>query len=322
MSVFANDFRHLNKDDEKLIKEFFDGYNYDGAAYTYIATYIWSTSFCISWEIIEGYLCMAGTTCTDPTADVFMSMPLVRGNSEPDERYRSEYEPESLKTAILKCREKFAEAGKPFIFTSIPGHLIPVLKDAFGDDIDFVHGDDWDEYIYLKEKLIDLSGRALHKKKNHLNFFLRNYEFEAKPIANVERCDILKLASAIKDFKSQDPDEVADLEGEFMAMEQILDIIEEGCDRVYGVGIYIKGNLEAFAIGEVISENMAAEHFEKANDQFRGLYQLVCREFCKLLPESVVYVNREEDMGLPNLRQAKEALKPDHMSERYSAIIK
>ena len=66
----------------------------------------------------------------------------------------------------------------------------------------------------------------------------------------------------------------------------------------------------------------AAEHFEKANSAFRGLYQLVCREFCLTLPEEVIYVNREEDMGLPNLRQAKEALKPDHMAERYIAVLK
>ena len=70
-----------------------------------------------------------------------------------------------------------------------------------------------------------------------------------------------------------------------------------------------------------MSEDTAVEHFEKANDDFRGLYQAICSEFCKNLPEEIVYLNREEDMGLENLRHAKEALKPDHMEEKYSGCF-
>ena len=44
-------------------------------------------------------------------------------------------------------------------------------------------------------------------------------------------------------------------------------------------------------------------------------------EFCKHLPYEVVYVNREEDMGLENLRKAKESYKPHHMAEKYSARL-
>ena len=66
---------------------------------------------------------------------------------------------------------------------------------------------------------------------------------------------------------------------------------------------------------------MAAEHFEKADDDYRGLYQVICSEFCKRLPEEIVYVNREEDMGLENLRKAKEALRPDHKEVKYGGCF-
>jgi hypothetical protein len=39
------------------------------------------------------------------------------------------------------------------------------------------------------------------------------------------------------------------------------------------------------------------------------------------LSEETVFVNREEDMGLPNLRQAKEALAPCRMEERYTWLL-
>ena len=365
MSIFANELKNATEQDAELLRAYFRGYDYRGAGYTFISNYIWKSSYCVSWEIIEGYLCLSGARCSegDENGWSFMAMPMIiakdssilaDASSEGAEpiRYRSDYEPESLKCAILECKDRFDEAGKPFVFTSIPGHMREILIDAFGDDIEFEHGVDYDEYVYLKEKLITLSGRALHKKKNHLNYFLRNYEYEARPIREVDPEDILALAAKIRDYKAQDEDETEDIENEYEAISQTLEILftpvdgtaaggdtaagtaenaggvlrpcgsGEGECPIYGVGIYVKGVLEAFAIGEIISDTYAVEHFEKANDDYRGLYQLVCSEFCKQLPESVVYVNREEDMGLPGLRQAKEALKPEYMEERYEAKIR
>lgn len=344
MSVFVNELSSVTPGGMELLRKFFRGYDYRGANYTFIANYIWRDSYCLSWEIIDGYLCMAGSICREDDEEgdfTFMAMPLIMSAEDAksvDEFYRSEYEPESLRRVILECRDRFENKGKSFVFTSIPGHMLDILREAFPGEgeIEFDHGRDYDEYVYLKEKLIDLSGRALHKKKNHLNYFLRNFEYEVKEIREVDREDILALAAEIRDYKAQDEDETEDIENEYEAIEQMLNILftpvsETGELRpcgsgpddcpIHGVGIYINGKLEAFAMGEVITDTYAAEHFEKANDSFRGLYQLVCREYCKQLPESVIYVNREEDMGLPGLRQAKEALKPEYMEERYAAKI-
>lgn len=349
MSVFKNDLKDITEDEIRLHKKFFRGYDYRGAGYTFIAHYIWLDTYCVSWEIIDGYLCLSGTRCGSKDGEPYMIMPLIMtpedaasckaegGAQDKDATmYRSAYEPESLRRVILECERRFRDVGAELDFSGVPGHMRDILKAAFPGDgeIEFYHGEDYDEYVYLKEKLIDLSGRALHKKKNHLNFFLRTYEYEAKPIREVDPKDILALSAEIRDYKAQDEDEEEDIENEYKAIERMLELLDyskanqypcgrgEGECPIYGVGIYIKGKLEAFAIGELISHDMAAEHFEKANDSYRGLYQLVCREFCKELPENIIYVNREEDMGIPGLRQAKEALKPDHMEERYYADIK
>ena len=368
MRVFTNDIKEIKEKDIEILKSFFRGFEYRGAGYTFISHYIWKDSYCVSWEIINGYLCLAGTKCGKEDGESFMPMPLImkpedkeRLIAEASDRgvtsgsvstssvtleaikdIRTEYEPKSLRIVILECEKRFFEAGRPLCLSSIPGHMLDLLREAFPADgeIEFIHDEDYDEY--------------------HLNSFLRNYEYEAKSIRDVDREEILALAAEIRDYKAQDEDEVEDIESEYAAIVEILNLLAgedtgnlssansansnniqmsdseingeakglkpcgngEGDDcPIYGVGIYIKGKLEAFAIGEVISETMAAEHFEKANDEFRGLYQLVCREFCKQLPESIIYVNREEDMGLPGLRQAKSALKPEHMEERYTAEI-
>lgn len=369
MSLLRNDLREINEADVALLKKFFNGYDYRGAGYTFLSHYIWKDSYCVSWDVMQGYLCLVGTKCGKEDGIAFLAMPLIMKpedkaeiiqasksgaynfaiSTDTCETIRTEYEPVSLREAVSECQKVFEEQGRPMMFSSIPGHMVDIVKEAFkdadGSYPEFEHDEELDEYVYLKENLITLSGRALHKKKNHLNFFLRNYEYEAKPITHENKDDVLALAAAIRDYKAQDEEEAEDIENEFMAISQILNVMEakdeephNGGDHVEdeasrdsiickeecpvrGVAIYINGRLEAFAIGEIISETLAAEHFEKANDDYRGLYQLVCREYCLHLPESIVYVNREEDMGIPGLRQAKEALKPDHMDERYTVIL-
>ena len=140
-----------------------------------------------------------------------------------------------------------------------------------------------------------------------------------RPIDKTMLPEIMELVRDVKEGKDYDADELESLHMEEEAISEVLKFA--GDQNVYGTAVFIDGKIEAFAIGELLSEDTAVEHFEKANDKFRGLYQLVCSEFCKSLPKQVEYINREEDMGLENLRHAKEALKPNHMEEKYTACF-
>lgn len=306
MSIFSNSFSNVTPEDRALMNEYFKGYDYRGANFTFLSNYVWREMYCLSWEVIEGYFCMSAGRCDAEERDAIMAVPMTKDGT---------YNPETLKRCIEICCEKFAAEGIDFALGSVPGHMVEIIQNAMPGVFDAEHIRDLDEYVYQKEKLITLSGRALHKKKNHLNFFLRNFEYESKPLSKDMQKDILELTARIKEYKEMDPEEVDDLEGEYDAIVDMLDHLED--PDVYSVAIFVKGHLEAYAIGERLSDVMVVEHFEKANGAYRGLYQLVCREFCMSLPEEIILVNREEDMGLPNLRQAKEALKPEYMEERY-----
>jgi hypothetical protein len=84
----------------------------------------------------------------------------------------------------------------------------------------------------------------------------------------------------------------------------------------------IDGKIQAISIGGKINKNTVTVHVEKANTEYRGLYQLINNEFCKHLPEDITLVNREEDMGILNLRKAKLSYKPVWLEESHIGIFK
>ena len=172
------------------------------------------------------------------------------------------------------------------------------------------------DYLYSAEKLMSLSGKKLHKKKNHLNSFLKEYEgrFEYRTICCSDRDDVWKF---LEKWRIQKGQEVEDhLDPEVEGIHEILN----NCS-VFDVrmgGIYVDDKLEAFSIGTFNpTEKMAIIHIEKANPDIRGLYQYINQQFLIHEFADAEIVNREDDMGLPGLRRAKESYDPIGFARKY-----
>lgn len=315
--IFERAFDNLSEEDINLLNSYFDGYDYKSSGHTFIANYMWRNTHKISWQIIGDYLCIGALGELDPEEDkrYFMSFPLTRTGS---------YDVESLRETLLEAKKLFHAKGQDLYLSLIPKSLVPYLEECFPGKVFVEHDRDEDDYIYLKEDLINLSGRKLHQKKNHLNFFLKNYEFayeEAKPedageiMAYIESKNEYKLGETPEEWK-----EILEMETE--AIRELLKFLGKGL--LSGV-IRINGRIEAVTLGEFAKTNSKETvlvHVEKADDRIRGLYQAINNEFCRRLPEETIYVNREEDMGLQNLRQTKLSYKPVMMGEKYFAIIR
>ena len=119
--------------------------------------------------------------------------------------------------------------------------------------------------------------------------------------------------------------EVPAHEMELLKMEeQAMEDVFRNIEAVgYSAGaILIDGKIEAVAIGGKLGKNTITEHVEKANTNFRGLYQAINNEFCKNVASKAKYINREEDMGIVNLRKAKLSYNPVKLLEKYIGIFK
>ena len=61
-------------------------------------------------------------------------------------------------------------------------------------------------------------------------------------------------------------------------------------------------------------------HFEKADIHVDGSYSAINQFFAASLPEEFLHVNREEDLGIPGLRQAKLSYNPEKVLMKTEAV--
>lgn len=178
------------------------------------------------------------------------------------------------------------------------------------------------DYVYDADKLRTLSGKKYHKKKNHLNSFLKNYEgrYEYREIDCDSKDDIIKFLDKWKEDRSIE-DEYNRVEYESLGIKYVL----ENCHmlKMRICAVYIDDAMEAFSIGSYNSTDKTAYiHVEKANPEIRGLYAYINKEFIiKGFPDAL-YVNREDDMGLEGLRQAKMSYNPVKLVKKYNIFQK
>ena len=158
--------------------------------------------------------------------------------------------------------------------------------------------------------------KALHKKKNNLNAFKKAYDgrYEYRTLCCSDGCEVWKFLDKWREGKGQEVEGHLDYE-----VEGIHEILRN-CSMlsVRMGGIYVDDQLEAFSIGSYNSkEKMAIIHIEKANPEMRGLYQMINQQFLiHEFPDAEI-VNREDDMGLPGLRQAKMSYAPMGFARKY-----
>lgn len=180
------------------------------------------------------------------------------------------------------------------------------------------NNDDTGEYIYLTEKLCSLPGAKLHKKKNLISQFIRN-----NPDYKVVPIDRNTLEACI-DFNNKWHEEKnsaeASLAHEKTAMNSAFTYYSElGLE---GVAVYAGDTMLAFSIFSRQNSDTYTVHFEKADRNIKGAAQVINWETAKYLKEKSKYINREQDLGDPGLRQAKLSYAPEYLLKNYSLTRK
>ena len=173
------------------------------------------------------------------------------------------------------------------------------------------------DYLYSGDALRTLAGKKYHQKKNQVNKFHRTYEdrWEYRTLTCADRATVLEFVERWFSQHAEQADE--DMRYEQQGIEEVL---QDCCRLSYKMGgIFIDGRLQAMSMGTLNPrENMAVISVEKADPEFPGIYQVINQEFLlHEFPEAEL-INREDDMGHPGLRQAKESYQPIGFARKYT----
>ncbi len=173
------------------------------------------------------------------------------------------------------------------------------------------------DYLYDVNELIALKGPKFHDKRNKVNKFRNMYEYEYVTMTSALVDECLEF----EDYwcETRECGKYPGLEKERCAILEILNNFD--ALNVAGGVIRIENKIAALTLGEKILPDTFVIHIEKANTDIPGLYQVINQEF--LMHEAVdcIYVNREQDLGIPGLRKSKMSYNPVEFVKKYRIKI-
>ena len=170
------------------------------------------------------------------------------------------------------------------------------------------------EYVYLAADLAELPGKNYLKIRNQINKFRKNCSHTIEPITAENREEVMQFLVKWCEWKGCENDLVLAHEKDavFFAIEHFTELL------LRGLMIRVNSQVAAISLFERLNEDTALVHFEKGLPDCEGIYKAINQATAALLANEVRYINRESDLGVTGLREAKLRYHPHHMVEVYS----
>ena len=219
--------------------------------------------------------------------------------------------------ALEKDSYEMMGEGHPLLILGVTSEARKKLEELFPNEFAYVTERDYFDYIYLREDLQTLKGKKWQAKRNHINKFKKQYEYTYIPITPeiVPQCMELERRWVRANENGENTDE---LSNEHRSMTFAMHHFKEL--GLLGGAIMVEGEIVAFTYGSPINYQTFGVHVEKADTNYEGIFSLINQEFALHIPEQYVYINREEDLGIPGLRQSKLSYNPVILLEKNGAI--
>ena len=225
--------------------------------------------------------------------------------------------------AVLEAVQEDAKSrGIPCRITSMTQAETQELESWFPGRFLFRPDRDGFDYVYAIDDLADLKGRKFQKKRNHVHKFQASHpDCLSVPLEkeNLPQAQEM-VAQWFRQRLAEDP------HGDYLLEQIALSRAFRHFEALGMEGLMLveNGQVLAVTLASRLSENTMDVHFEKAREDVDGAYAAVNCEFARYLrlkhPE-LAFLNREDDLGLPGLRQAKLSYQPHHMEEKYCAYL-
>ena len=219
-------------------------------------------------------------------------------------------DPEILADLLELCVQKgdetplslVDEAQRAWILSEYPDLLLYQDRNYF-------------EYVYRTEDLATLPGKNYLSIRRHLNRFRNNCKPVLEPLDSQNHDEVTAFLIEWCEWKNCDGEPFLAHEKEALlcALSHMAEL------GLSGLMIRVVGKVGAIYLFEPLNEETLVVHFEKGLPDCEGIYKAINAETAYYAKERFPFINRESDMGVPGLREAKKRYHPHHMVEVWYA---
>ena len=267
-----------------------------GCEYAYTTAYMWSEYYRVTMARYGEALLLRSDAGDIPSFLVPVGIPLDEG--------------------VELLRDIARQEGVPLHMHGVDEEIREQLLLLYPDRVHFeTHDGDFD-YVYESELLATLPGPSYHSKRNHISSFTRDHDWTFEPLCDENADEMVEVSRLWCAEKGACAD--AGLASERCAIRRL--IRHRHALSVDGGLIRAGGKAVAFTLGSPINDAVFDIHVEKALSAYAGAYAVINREFAKTLTD-YRYLNRENDMGVPGLRRAKESYRPAILLKKYTCEL-
>jgi hypothetical protein len=281
-------FRQIQLTDKPLLDTYIQAYQPQISDLSFTNLFIWRKKYNTHWTIIDDclwiqYQALSGQPLLAPIC----------------------HDLSAIASSLRKLMRQTGKQQSPLSIIRAEQYTIGQLAQL--SDIHFTSQTQRDhfDYIYLHDELTHLPGSRFHAKRNHISQFLRRYpnwqlrdyaatDYSACVAMAVDSCERQTIEAMLTNYQSLD-----------------------GYAQVFTIDDALAG----FIIGEQISREMIVLHFQHARHDIHGAFPIMEKTFLQQAPFKATYVNKEQDLGLANLRKAKLSYHPHYFLFKYRLTI-
>lgn len=295
------EFQPIEIKDKPIIEKYLNYEPYCGSDGSFANLFLWQHLYHTKYCISDDLLFISGGT----DGELGFMCPFGKGD-------------------LKKGFEKIAEYATQFSQTPFIDGVTEELREKMDrtcpDLFRYEENRDDSDYIYLSEDLANLEGKKYHAKRNHITKFMDEYygryRFEAIASKNIDQ--VLEFEKRWFEIHMEQEQDLH-LEEELIAIQLMLENFTALNAR--GGVLFADGQVIAYTMGTPGAKDLFVVQFEKADHDIPGAYPTINKLFSTDCLD-FKYLNREDDMGLQNLRKAKLSYHPYKLLIKYNGYWK
>lgn len=291
------DFRKVKLDDKQWIKQRIAGKKSPTCEYTFGNIFCYSKLLDVRVADYEGFL------LTKDFDNDYITYCFPAGCGD-------------IRKALKYVVDDGIASGGKFLLFGLNDEDVKIINSLYPDEFEIHLNRDTFDYVYNRDDLANLTGRKYQPKRNHISYFMKNnnWSYESIDSHNIGECfEMSKQWLEMSESEHKD-----DLLDELEIIKVFCDSFDE-LDCTGGL-LRADGRVVAYTIGEKLDDETFCVHIEKAFPFIRGAYPAINQQFIVNELSGYKYVDREDDVGIENLRKAKLSYYPVKLCEKYEAV--